>query len=103
MADRPSVKAREQKRLEAEQRQARSLQRKTQQQLVHRLEKEIHELESRQAELTAELEDPQTYQQPGRPLAVNRELTAVLDRLKTLNAEWEAAAMKLEAVIERSQ
>jgi ATP-binding cassette subfamily F protein 3 len=96
LAERPAVKLREQKRLEAEQRQARSRQRKEQQQLVHRLEKEIHQLETRQAELTAELEKPETYQQPGRALEVNRELTGALESLKKLTAEWEAAATKLE-------
>ena len=90
------MKARDQKRFEAEQRQARSRQRKEQQQLVHRLEKEIHALEARQVELTAELEKPETYQQPGRALQVNRDLTHALEDLKTLTAEWEVAAMKLE-------
>ena len=96
VANRPSVKARDQKRFEAEQRQARSRQRKDQQQLVHALEKEIQHLEIRQAELTVELEKPETYQQPGRALAINRELTGSLEALKALNAQWEAAAMKLE-------
>jgi len=98
LAERPSVKARDQKRLEAEQRQARSRQRKEQQQLVHRLEKEIHILEARQVEFTAELEKPETYQQPGQALKINRELTATLEDLKTLTAEWEVAATKLEEV-----
>src|SRR5688572_14471770 len=53
---------REQKRLEAEQRQARSRERKDQQQLTHRLEKEIHELEQKQKKLTEELEEPKTYE-----------------------------------------
>ena len=57
----------DQKRLEAEQRQARSRERKAQQQIVHRLEKEIQELEARQAEIVAELEKPETYEKPGRP------------------------------------
>jgi ATP-binding cassette subfamily F protein 3 len=96
VAERPSVKARDQKRFEAEQRQARSRQRKDQQQLVHALETEIQHLEIRQAELTVELEKPETYQQPGRALAINRELTGSLEALKALNAQWEAAAMKLE-------
>jgi ATP-binding cassette subfamily F protein 3 len=96
--ERPAVKARDQKRLEAEQRQARSRERKEHQQLVHRLEKEIQVLEARLAELTAELEKPETYQQPGRALQVNRELTAAQDDLERLTAEWEKAATKLEAV-----
>ncbi|MHB8524162.1 MAG: ABC-F family ATP-binding cassette domain-containing protein [Limisphaerales bacterium] len=85
----------EQKRREAEQRQARSGQRKAQQQLVHRLEKEIHELEQRQLELTAELEKPETYQQPGRAVEINRELAGVQHSLAKLTGEWENAATNL--------
>src|ERR1700756_2368354 len=57
----PAVNRKEQKRLEAEQRQARSRVRKEQQQVVHKLEKTIQDLERRQAEITAELEKPETY------------------------------------------
>ena len=96
IAERPSIKARDQKRAEAEQRQARSRQKKERQQVVHRLEKEIHALEVRQAEITAELENPETYQQAGRALAINRELTGILHSLKVLTAEWELAAVRLE-------
>src|SRR6185436_8484099 len=96
LAERPGVKLRDQKRLEAEQRQARSRQRKEQQQIVYRLEKEIHLLEARQAELTAELEKPETYQQPGRAMEVNRALTGALESLRKLTGEWEAAATRLE-------
>jgi ATP-binding cassette, subfamily F, member 3 len=85
----------EQKRLEAEQRQARSRERKAQQQLVHKLEKEIQTLEARQAELTAELEKPETYEKAGRAQQINRELADVQHRLATLTPEWEAAAGKL--------
>jgi ATP-binding cassette subfamily F protein 3 len=88
----------EQKRLEAEQRQARSRGRKEQQQLVHRLEKAIAELEQRQKDLTAELEKPETYEQPGRAMAINRELSGVVDDLHRLTPEWEAAAIKLDGM-----
>lgn len=96
--ERPAARARERKRLEAEERQTRSRQRKEQQQIVHDLEKQIHSLESRQAELTAELEKPETYQQPGLAVKLNRELTGILEDLQRLNAEWEAAATKLEGL-----
>jgi ATP-binding cassette subfamily F protein 3 len=92
-ADGPSRK--DQRRMEAEQRQARSRARKAQQEVVTRLEKEIADLEKRQAELTAELEQAETYQQPGRPMEVNRELSGLMDRLPGLTAEWEAAATRL--------
>jgi ATP-binding cassette subfamily F protein 3 len=85
----------EQKRLDAEQRQARSRQRKAQQQIVHGLEKQIQELETRQAELIAELEKQETYDTPGRAQQVNRDLVAVQQHLEELNPKWEQAAMAL--------
>ena len=88
----------EQKRLEAEQRQARSGQRKAQQQRVHELEKEIQQLEAQLTELTAELENPATYEKPGRAAQVNREMVQAQERLAELNPEWEAAAGKLAAM-----
>ena len=81
------TRRKDQKRLEAEQRQARSRERKAQQQIVHRLEKEIQELEARQAELVAELEKPETYEQPGRAQAINRELMEAQHRLAELNPD----------------
>jgi len=91
----PAGSRKEQKRLEAEQRQARSRERKAQQQLVHQLEKEIQTLEARQTELTAELEKPETYEKAGRAQQINRELADVQHRLEALTPEWEAAASKL--------
>jgi ATP-binding cassette subfamily F protein 3 len=92
---RPSRDRKDQKRLEAEQRQARSRGRKAQQQIVHRLEKEIAELELRQTELTADLEKSETYEKPGAALQINRDLGAVMEDLGRLTVEWEQAASKL--------
>ena len=98
MEERPAARAKEQKRLEAEQRQARSRARRAQQRLVEGLEKEIGELETKQVALTAELEKPETYQQPGRAMEINRELLHAQERLAELTPAWEAAAGKLEAI-----
>ena len=95
VAERSSAKTRDQKRLEAEQRQARSRERREQQQAVHRLEKEIQALEVRQNELTNDLERPETYEQPGRALQINRDLSAVSEDIKRLTHQWEAAATEL--------
>lgn len=81
--------------MEAEGRQARSRERKAQQQLVHKLEKEIQQLEARQAELVAELERPETYDKPGAAVAANRELVEIQDQLTRLNPAWEAEATRL--------
>jgi ATP-binding cassette subfamily F protein 3 len=93
--ERPGNKAREQKRLEAELRQNRYRERQAQKQIVQRLEQEIAQFERRQAELTAELENPDTYQTSGRAAQINRELLDVLARLQELTGEWETAASKL--------
>jgi ATP-binding cassette subfamily F protein 3 len=66
--------------------------------LVTRLEQEIAGLELQQAALTAELEKPETYQQPGRAMEVNRQLLHAQERLAGLTPEWEAAASKLVEV-----
>jgi ATP-binding cassette subfamily F protein 3 len=88
----------EQKRLEAEQRQARSRERKAQQEIVQHLEEEIQALEARQVEMVRELEQQETYEKPGRAQAVNRELVDVQHRLAELNPEWEQQATRLAAL-----
>ncbi|MDB4385390.1 ABC-F family ATP-binding cassette domain-containing protein [Opitutaceae bacterium] len=60
-------------------------------------EKRVVELEEKQAELTAELEDPATYEEAGKAQHLNRELTAITDQLTAANQAWEAAATNLEA------
>ncbi len=93
----PSVNRKEQKRLEAEQRQARSRVRKEQQQRVHDLEKKIQTLERRQAEITTELEKPETYQAGGKAMELNREFRHNADDLAELTSKWEHEASKLAA------
>jgi ATP-binding cassette subfamily F protein 3 len=95
----PSVNRREQKRLEAEERQARSRERQAQQHTVRELEKETARLEQLQKEITAELENPETYHKPGRAVAVNRELSAVTEDLARVVADWEQAASRLSELL----
>ena len=85
----------EQKRLEAEQRQARSNKLKGHKQLVHDLEKKIQHLEKRQTEITAELEKPESYANGGRAMQLNREFSQNAHELAELTPKWEAAASKL--------
>ncbi len=95
-APRPAAKVdrKEQKRIEAEQRQAFSNQRKIRQPLVARLEAEIMRLETRQKEVAAELEKPETYQKPGHAMQLNRELLDLSHRLKAMGQQWETEAEK---------
>jgi ATP-binding cassette, subfamily F, member 3 len=90
------VSRKDQKRVEAENRQARSRDRKDQQLRVQKLESEIQGLEARQAELIAELEKPETYDKGGSAVSINRELLDIQERLAALNPQWEHAANKLE-------
>jgi len=65
---------------------------------VGKLEQRVSELEAKQAEITAELEKPETYTSPGRAQHLNRELSTTVDQLHAATAEWEAAATRLTAL-----
>jgi ATP-binding cassette subfamily F protein 3 len=93
--DAPTMDRKGQKRIEAEQRQARSRKRQEIQKRLTALEKEIAELEVREKGLTAELEKPETYATGGRAVQINRELMEVHDRLAGANAAWETAGTEL--------
>jgi ATP-binding cassette subfamily F protein 3 len=94
-AERKGAKTKEQKRQEAEERQAKSREKKARQDAVDHWEKSIATLEARQADLTAELENPETYNKPGAAQGINRELSGIIDELEAANAEWEKAAQRL--------
>jgi ATP-binding cassette subfamily F protein 3 len=99
----PAVRLRAQKRLEAEQRQAKSRVRSQLKSEVDRLEQEIHQLEAREAECTAALEDPETYRVPGRVVELQHEFNRLRTRLEKLNAAWETAATQLADLDLRTQ
>jgi len=85
------------KRVEAEARNARSRGRREIEKEVQRLETEIQSAEAKISELTAELEKPETYDDAGRAMAINRDLTRAQSALDSLTPEWEQAAEKLES------
>lgn len=64
---------------------------------VGELEKTVSELEGTQAELTAELENPESYQN-GKAQHLNRELSAIVDQIATATTEWETAASRLSEI-----
>jgi ATP-binding cassette subfamily F protein 3 len=84
--------AREQRRLEAEQRKAEAKVKRDHEKRIAELERQVLALEGRQAELTAELEKPETHEPGGAAMQLNRELLSVADELARVTAEWEAAA-----------
>jgi ATP-binding cassette, subfamily F, member 3 len=62
---------------------------------VGKLEQRVSELESKQSELTAALEAPETYNEPGKAQHLNRELSAIVDQITSATEEWEKAAGRL--------
>ena len=80
-------KTKEQKRAEAEARQAKSRLKKEHESKVAELEKRILALETRLAEITAELEKPETYQANGAAITLTRESATVSATLEQLMAE----------------
>ena len=91
----PQADRKEQKRLEAAQRQARSNKKSEIQKRIAALEKEIADLEAKERDYAAELEKPETYHSGGRATQINRELVHVSDRLEAANTEWEKAGAEL--------
>ncbi len=95
-----AISRRDQKRLEAEARQAKAKERREVQRQVKALEDEITRLEAQEKTLVAELEQPETYNTPGKAVAVNRELQHLHVRLPALHEEWEQASMRLQELSE---
>src|SRR5215216_8123026 len=90
-------KQKEQKRLEAEARNAIAKARREKEKRVHDLEMKIAALEGQQKELAAALEDPATYTAGGHAIAINRDLSAVSQDLARLTAEWESVTAAVSA------
>ena len=76
-------------------RQARSNERKALQKRVVALEHQVANLETKQQQLTQELENPATYEKAGAAMHLNRELAVLVDELQRAQAEWESTSAKL--------
>jgi len=90
-------KTKEQKRAEAEARNALAKARREAAATVEKLEAEIVALEKRQQELTTALEAPETYADQGKAFRINRELAEVAEKIERVTAAWETAAALLPA------
>jgi ATP-binding cassette subfamily F protein 3 len=90
-------KQKEQKRLEADSRNAVAKARREKEKRVHELEMKIAALEGQQKKLAAALEDPATYTPGGRATTINRDLSAVSHDLARLTAEWESVTATVSA------
>ena len=62
---------------------------------VGQLEKAVVELEKKQSDITADLEDPASYADKGKFHHLNRELSTIVDQIATATTAWEEAATKL--------
>ena len=62
---------------------------------VGHLEEKVSQLETKQNELTAELEAPETYNSPGKAQHLNRELSVLVDQLQAATTAWESAASRV--------
>jgi ATP-binding cassette subfamily F protein 3 len=93
-------KSKDQKRAEAEARQARSKARKKLEEKVSSIEGRIEKLEARQREIVAKLEDPSTYEKRSESFSLNQELLDIQSQLEACTAEWEAASEALTAAAE---
>ena len=67
-----------------------------QQKLVQKLEDQIEQVEARLAQITSDLELPETWSDASRSAALNQEMVAGRQRLTELTQEWELEAAKLE-------
>ncbi|MGZ5022869.1 MAG: ABC-F family ATP-binding cassette domain-containing protein, partial [Chthoniobacterales bacterium] len=77
---------RERRRAEAEQRKAEAKVKRDHEKRLREIEMHILSLEGRQKELTAELENPETYERGGAAMELNRELLGLNDELARATA-----------------
>jgi ATP-binding cassette subfamily F protein 3 len=91
-------KSKEQKRKEAEERQAVSAARKQAQARLDKIEREIAALEARHKEIVALLEVPETYAQGGDVMKLNREHIENTEKQEELNEAWEDATADVAAL-----
>jgi len=87
---------RAQRKAEAEARAAINRQKREKEKRAAELEAGMALLESQQKELTAQLEDPATYDNPSLAMEINRKLTGVSDALERASAEWLSMAEDAE-------
>jgi ATP-binding cassette subfamily F protein 3 len=90
-------KTKEQKRREAEERQAVSAARKKAREHLESIERQVAALEARHKEIVALLEAPETYQ-TGDAQKLNRELIENAEKTQRLTEEWEDATADAAAL-----
>ncbi len=94
-------KSKEQKRLEAEARQAISKDRNRLRKVVRSLEKRIERTESRKDALVFEMARPETYEHSDNVVTLQKELALVKKELEDFYRQWEEAQLEFEELIEQ--
>jgi ATP-binding cassette subfamily F protein 3 len=82
---------RQNRKREAQRRQIALRERRERERELAKLEAEVIQLELRQKELAAQLEDPSLYADPAKPLELNRQLSTVTSQLEAANVAWHDA------------
>ena len=95
-ATREPPKSKEQKRLEAEARNARSKAKKAAEQRVYITEAELAKVEKRKNEIVELLQDQATYADAAKFRALSTELEAIEPKIAKITADWEKATEELE-------
>lgn len=93
------ISAKERRRIAAEERKATGNAKRQLEKQVAEIEAEILRLEEEQSELSADLEKPETYQDPETAKALNLRAARVAKYLEEKNYEWEIAAEELSALV----
>ncbi len=91
-------RSKEQKRLEAQERQARSKQKRELEQRVAQLEADIAAKEKRNHEIIGLLQDPATWSDSTKAMALQKEHDELDQALQRLHAEWEEKLGAVEAL-----
>jgi len=96
-----SRKTKEQKRTEAESRQAVSKRRNRLQKEVDSLELKINTLEAKKIEMEQSLAKPETYKDSASSVALQKEYASIKKELKKLYENWESARLELEDLLDQ--
>ena len=89
----------EQKRLEAEQRNRRSAATRDLRKRLTAVEEEVGRLESEKVEVDRRMAEPETYNNPEVHLPLQKRAAEINARLSELYVDWERVAARLEAVV----
>jgi len=96
-----SRKTKEKKRLEAEARQEISKERSRLNNEIERLERRIEELETGKREIENEMERPETYQDAGYIVSIQKKYADIRKNLQSSYERWGKAKLELEEIMKR--